>query len=368
MNKKDNLLFFGSDFQVGLTTALSEQILELNNLSEINLYCVSSEKEMEKGLHQKLQSNNVQMTIIRDLDVHKHFKQLANAVEQIIRKKNITHVNVHNNWQLALVSYIKYKRIVSGNFKIIYTIHGYRHNSLIKSFLAIAVIGIALFLFADRVISMSSYVSNKFWFIRYKTDLVFYVMNKPEFVKQENKIYTSPLKMVFPAQFRKGKGQNILIEAVYEYIKKTNDISVRLYLPGDGLLLEQCKYRVNQMNLENNVIFPGKLPHKDVISLYEKSNIALVSSNVETYGRCIAEPFTLGRCVITKRTGVALDIIENNKNGIFFSSGKDLVDILIELHNNPRKIEIIANNAFKDKIVFSTQSVINTYLASIRKS
>lgn len=365
---KTKVLFFCSDYKVGLTTALTEQAIELNKCSELDLYCVSSEKEMEVGLHQKIVDNGIKMTIINSLDVHAGLKNLAEKIAKLIEHNAITHVNVHNNWQLAVVSYVKYMRLQSVKFKIIYTIHGYRHNSAIKSVFAISIIGIALLLFADRVLSMSNYVSKKFWFINYKTDLVFYIMNKPEFNKASNGIVGSPLTMVFPAQFRRGKNQDILIKAVKEYIEKTKDNSVRLYLPGDGVLLNKYKEFTQQLGLDKNVIFPGKLSHRDVVKLYEDSNVALVSSNVETYGRCIAEPFALGRCVITKKTGVALDIIRNYENGIFFSSYKDLADILLRLHNNPSVVERLGNKAFEDKVVFSAPKVVESYVNAIRKA
>lgn len=363
-----NLLFFGSDFAVGLTTALSEQILELKKQPEISLSCVSSEKEMEPGLHQMMRDNEVNMNIIPELDVHKNFILLANSVEKIIEDNKITHVNVHNNWQLAIVSYLKYKRFLPKPFKIIYTIHGYRHNSYLKSILAIGVIGFALLCFADRVISMSSYVSRRFWFVKYKTNLVYYIMNKPEFNKTDNHISASPLKMVFPAQFRKGKNQDLLINAVELYIKKTGDSHIQLYLPGDGYLLKDCQALVKEKNLEENVFFPGKLAHEKVIQLYEDSNIALVSSNVETYGRCIAEPFALGRCLITKKTGVALDIIKDKANGFFFSNETELVSILSFLRKNPQKIIDVANNAFRDKSVFTSEEVMGQYFTAIKNA
>lgn len=229
-------------------------------------------------------------------------------------------------------------------------------------------IGLALMLFTDRVISMSKYVSKRFWFVGYKTDTVFYIMSKPEFNKQENQIANTPLKMVFPAQFRHGKNQDILINAVSKYIEKTNDKSIRLYLPGTGELLETYKNLVRSKGIEENVIFPGKLPHKDVIALYEESNIALVSSNVETYGRCIAEPFALGRCLITKPTGVALDIIKNGVNGYLYNNVNDLVEILVNLRENPELVSQIANQAFEDKKVFSRDNVIKTYLTAINNA
>lgn len=363
-----NLLFFGSDYKVGLTTALTEQILEFNKEKEFNLFCVSSENEMESGLHAKLDNAGIKKEIIQGLDIHSNFKSLSFEIERIIKENNITHVNVHNNWQLTLVSYVKYKRILPAKFKIIYTIHGYRHNSPLKSIFAILMIGIGLLLFADRVISMSSYVSKRFWFVKYKTDLVFYMMNKPEFNKEKNIIEKFPLKMVFPAQFREGKNQDLLIKAVSDYINITKDRTVILYLPGDGYLLEIYKKLAIDLGISDNIVFCGKLPHKEVIELYEKTNIALVSSNVETYGRCIAEPFALGRCLITKDTGVALDIIRNGENGFTYKSQKQLTDILIKLHNKPNLIEYTANNAFRDKEIFSRDSIINSYINSIKKA
>ncbi len=365
---KTKLLFFGSDYMVGLTQALTEQILELQKEDSIELYAVSSQNEMEAGLHQKVKDAGVNMTIVEDLDVHENIKSLAKQVSEVIAKNGITHVNVHNNWQLAVMAYAKYWSRGARNVRIIYTIHGYRHNSFLKSLLAIPMIGLALLLFADRVISMSKYVTRRFWFVGYKTDTVFYIMSKPEFNKQENVIKNLPLKMVFPAQFRHGKNQDLLINAVEKYVAKTNDRSIRLYLPGAGELLDMYKGMVAEKGLDECVVLPGKLAHKEVIKLYEESNIALVSSNVETYGRCIAEPFALGRCLITKPTGVALDIIRDGENGFLYSKEDELVEILVKLKENPSLVSQIANQAFEDKKVFSRDNVIQSYLEVIRKA
>lgn len=365
---KLNLLFFGSDYKVGLTQALTEQLVELNKEATIDLTCVSSENEMESGLHHKLDEAGVKKVIVPGLDVHDQFKDLAKKLQRIIETQGITHVNVHNNWQLALISYVKYRKLIPRKFKIIYTIHGYRHNSFAKSIIAIGVIGLALMLLADRVISMSSYVSKKFWFVGWKTDLVFYMMNKPEFLKTSNLIETQPLAMVFPAQFRDGKRQEILIDAMKIYIDRTGDTTAKLYLPGDGPNRQTMIERANAQGIADNVIFPGKMAHKDIIALYEKCNIALVSSNVETYGRCIAEPFALGRCLMTQKTGVAIDIIKPGINGDFFSDANDLAGKLADFYQNPMKVKSMADNAFGDRVQFSRDSVMNTYLESISKA
>ena len=362
------LLYFCSDYIVGLTQALTEQIEYLSKEDDIELFCISSEKEQEKGLHERLKKTNVNVIILKDLDVHSNFKQLAESIGNVITDKKITHVNVHNNWQLGLLGYLKLNPKFKHKFKLIYTIHGYRHNHPGKAVLAVAMIGGALCLLADRVISMSDYVSRKFWFLSHKIDRVFYIMNKPEYFKDENIIDISSLSMVFPAQFRTGKRQDMLILALDEYIKKTGDLTAVLHLPGDGPLLNEMKKLTAELGLENNVKFYGKISLSKVLELYEHSNIALCSSNVETYGRCIAEPFMLGRCLITQRTGVAGDIIKDGINGFIFKTQDDLTKILIGLHNRPERVREVAMQAFKDRTILFPENVMKSYLVSLSKA
>lgn len=364
-----NLLFFGSDFNVGLTTALTEQILEIQKRKDvINLTAISSDCEMEEGLFNKLKQANVNLNVINDLDIHRNFKTLSRKVENIIKTNNITHINVHNNWQLALVSYIKYKRFIPKKFKIIYTIHGYRNNHFIKSILAICIIGLALLLFADRVICMSSFVRKRFWLVRYKTNLVFYMMSQDEFNKKVNTIETHPLRLIFPARFQYGKNQIDILKALKGYIEESNDQSIHLFLPGEGPLKKECEDFTKDNHLEENVTFPGKISFDKVIDLQNSCNVSIISSTAETYGRCISEPFCLGRCVITRRVGIAEDIIRNNENGFFFNTTSQLKRLLLYLHNNPDRIEKIANQAFKDKEIFSSNNVFEKYYNALLKA
>ncbi len=365
---KLKLLFFCSDYQIGLTQAQTEQVIELCKEKNIELHCVSSEQEQEPGLHKRAKDENVEINIIPHLDVHQNFISLANAINTLIVRHGITHINVQNNWQLALVAYLKYRHLWPRKFKIIYTIHGYRHNSRLKSLAAIGIIGTALLLFADRVISMSSFVSKRFWFIAYKTDIVFYLMNKPEYQKDENSIDGDTLKLVFPAQFRRGKRQEMIIKAVKRYIDETKDRTICLYLPGEGPLLDSMKKIAKDEGINENIIFPGKLMLSDVLNLYNQCNIAVVSSNAETYGRCIAEPFVLGRCLITQKTGVALDIIHDGENGLFFSNSRSLSSLLKKLHDNPNLIVRMGNQAFADRYVFSRDAVMKSYLEALSKA
>lgn len=366
-NVMTSLLYFCSDYQIGLTQAQTSTLVEICKHKDVlNIIPISSQNEQERGLFDTLLQHQIVPYVIKDLDEHKDFKRKVRDISQIIKDQRIEVVNVQNNWQLAIIAYIKHI-IRPRPFKVIYTIHGYRHNSFFKSIPAIAIIGISLLLFTNRVISMSSYVSKRFWFVRYKTDLVFYMMTQPSFNKTKNIINTSPLRLIFPAQFRKGKNQMIIIKAIEEYIKETGDNEIRCDLPGSGELLDEYKSYVNNHNLNQNITFPGKLSLDDVIERTNQSNVAVISSNVETYGRCITEPFCLGRCVVTRSTGIAQDIIHHGENGFLYNSSNDLKKILILLHQQPSLISSCAKQAFIDKKIFHPNTVFHKYLESIEK-
>ena len=79
--------------------------------------------------------------------------------------------------------------------------------------------------------------------------------------------------MIFPAQFRHGKNQDIIIRAFAEHIRRTNDNDSKLVLPGAGDLLSEMKGLTERLGISNRVEFPGLLCKEDVRLLYLKSNI-----------------------------------------------------------------------------------------------
>ena len=101
--------------------------------------------------------------------------------------------------------------------------------------------------------------------------------------------------------------------------------------------------------------FPGLLCKEDVRLLYLKSNIGIVSSNSETFGQSIVEPFVLGRCVISTPVGIANDIIQNGVNGYIYTSQKDLVE----------KFDYLYTHNFKERDLFNWERISQVYKEKI---
>lgn len=355
------VLFFLSSHKIGLTNLLSEQAIYLNKLETLDFDFIAGEKEQEKGLTEYLKSQNISCKRLNGLDDHKEFFRLIGDLKKYINIVQPDIVHVQTNWQLVIAALTK--SLVKKKYKILYTIHGFRHNDRYKSKMALFIIQLLLQIFSSQVYAASSVVYKKFSLIRRKMKILFLgVENK--FFKFEDAATTGniqDIKIIFPGAFREGKNQLSLIKVIRKYIDKTNDNSIRLSLPGFGPLQDSCVHLVEELNLSENVDFPGQLTREDIVDYYRNFNIAIVPTNFETFGHCIAEPFVLGLCLISKKTGVAIDIINKDENGYLFERDDELLEILVDLYHNKSKIENCGVNAFKDREKFRWKDITKQY-------
>ncbi|OUN71483.1 glycosyltransferase family 4 protein [Barnesiella sp. An55] len=361
MNK---LLFFASDFRIGLSALLTDELIAFHQCG-IDIFAIAGENEQECGLTERVKSRNIPITRIKGLDCHANFRMLANTIKEIVVKNSIHIVHVQNNWQLALVAYVKYKLLFKHKIRIIYTLHGFRHNSVWKSCIAQLVIGFALFLFADKVICMCHYLKKKFRLLSYKIVLVPLGVPFTFFTEKLQPLPQNGLQMIFPAQFRHGKNQDVIIRAFAEHIKRTKDDNSKLILPGAGDLLNVMKKLVESLGISDRVEFPGLLSKEDIRQLYLKSNIGIVSSNSETFGQSIVEPFVLGRCVISRPVGIANDIIRNGVNGYIYNHEKELTEIFDNLYAHQELICQIGENNFRERNLFNWERISRVYKEKI---
>ena len=360
------LLFFTSDYRIGQSSLLTDQLIALHN-SGMEFVAISGENEQEKGLKGKTDVLGIDIRRIEGLDIHTHFVKLAKQIANIINHEDIQCVHVQNNWQMLLVVYAKFILLRRFNLKIVYTLHGFRNNSPIKSIIARMLIGTMLLLFARKVICMSTFLKRKFYFLGKKAVLIPLGISDEYFLEEHPPLPQNGLQMIFPAQFRKGKNQDLIIRAFARHIKNCNDAESHLYLPGNGELLQDIKSLSSHLGLADRVSFPGFSSKQEVLQMYLNSNIGIVSSNSETFGQCIVEPFVLGRCVLSTHVGIADDILKDGENGFFFSSENDLVRLLDQLYQHPSMINKAGVMNYQQRNMFAWKSVTERYVDMIRK-
>jgi glycosyltransferase involved in cell wall biosynthesis len=361
------ILFFLSSHKIGLSSLLTEQALYYKQLKHVDFTFIAGENEQEQSLRQRLEAQNISYKIIHGLDEHKDFLNLIKEFKLHVDSVKPDVVHVQTNWQFVIAVATKF--FITKKYKIFYTIHGYRNNHKYKSLIALLLIQLLLYFFANTVFAASKIVFQKFWLIQKKLQVLYLGVEENFFTRTSSIVHdVKSIKMIFPGQFREGKNQYALINTVAKYIHLTGDNSITLSLPGEGQLKDECLALCKKLKLEKNVIFPGHVTRDTIIQHYEACNVAVIPSNSETFGHSIAEPFVLGMCVISRNTGIAMDVIENAHNGFIFETDEELLSILVNLNQNKSLIQKCANNAFENRALFKWNTLSNQYQKFVLES
>jgi len=113
------------------------------------------------------------------------------------------------------------------------------------------------------------------------------------------------------------KGLQTLLEAL-KMLKK-NIPSVRLIVVGEGDMKSEYKKRIIAMELENSVIFAGRLSGEKLAERYQQAHVFALPSRNESFGMVILEAMASELPVIATNSGGIPWLIEHNRNGLVFS-------------------------------------------------
>lgn len=83
----------------------------------------------------------------------------------------------------------------------------------------------------------------------------------------------------------KVKGQDLLLKA----IKKINDKNVRLHIAGDGSEFNNLRALARDLGISAQVTFHGFLSHKEISKLYQKMDLAVLTSYSESFPLVLLE-------------------------------------------------------------------------------
>lgn len=100
-----------------------------------------------------------------------------------------------------------------------------------------------------------------------------------------------------------------------DVFRKINDKQAILLVAGDGPLKSKLIQKVQNLGLEDKVIFTGFVPEESKVKIYNLSDIVLLPSTKEGFGMIVAEAGACGKPVIASDNSSLPEIIKNNKTG-----------------------------------------------------
>lgn len=137
----------------------------------------------------------------------------------------------------------------------------------------------------------------------------------------------------------KNKGVIYLIKA-FKIIKEQIHSAKLIIIGGRDKELEK--------HASKEIIFLGKIPHKEVIRYYKKANVIVMPSIWMENSPFVAyEALSSGRPMIASKRGGIPDLVINNKTGLLTkpASPKDIAEKTIMILNNQKLFNKLAKNA-----------------------
>lgn len=152
------------------------------------------------------------------------------------------------------------------------------------------------------------------------------------------------------------KGHHILFKALAIVKKRFPDF--KCYIPGEELsTFDNLKRRTGYMmyllklirdnNLQDNVIYTGRMSSEGMADMIAKSNIYVMPSIVENHSSSLIEAMIVGAPSISSLVGGTASLITPNKNGILYNSldAESLAGNIIRLFEDEKLLRSIARNS-----------------------
>ncbi|MES2537643.1 MAG: TIGR04063 family PEP-CTERM/XrtA system glycosyltransferase [Pseudomonadota bacterium] len=154
----------------------------------------------------------------------------------------------------------------------------------------------------------------------------------------------------FIGSFYAYEGLNILLQAMPAMLLENPD--VRLLLVGGGPQDKQLKAQAKQLNIEDKVIFTGRVPHEQVQRYYNLIDV-LVYPRLKMRLTDLVTPLkpleamAQGRLVAASDVGGHLELIEDGKTGALFEAGNPdaLARKVLDLLNQPERWPLLRRDA-----------------------
>jgi len=151
----------------------------------------------------------------------------------------------------------------------------------------------------------------------------------------------------FLGYLTKGKGVENLIKAIHSVRKKVDN--VKLYIGGIGPNMQKLKKLVQNLDLQENVIFLGYLNNKEKFSYMKSMDIFVLPSYWESFPIVLLEAMACGKPIITTNVGGNPYAVQNGENGFLLQPGNwdEISEKLIYLFQNKKLMNEMGEKSLK---------------------
>jgi glycosyltransferase involved in cell wall biosynthesis len=132
--------------------------------------------------------------------------------------------------------------------------------------------------------------------------------------------------IIFAGRLIKEKNIDILIKSVH--LAREEIPNIKCFIIGDGPERAKLEKIVDELDIQNNIIFKGFIEnYGDLISYMKSSKVFLLPSSREGFGIVVIEANACGLpvIVINHKMNAAVDLIENGENGFISEQSESAI-------------------------------------------
>jgi len=229
--------------------------------------------------------------------------------------------------------------------------------------------------YADKIICVSNKSAENFKNWKYKEEKVVTIYNgidlnifneniKGDRIRREFNLTENDILITYIALISPRKMQHITIQSAKEVLKKFPNCKFLIigeHSPREVDYINGLKEMVR--GYEDKIIFTGF--RRDIPEICAASDINLLISSDEGFGRVILEAGAMGVLTIGTNIGGIPEVIEDNKTGLLIppNNSEKLTETILQLIENPTLRQMFGNNA-RERI--RTQFSIQTHTLQIQ--
>lgn len=172
---------------------------------------------------------------------------------------------------------------------------------------------------------------------------------KPPLPHQRHRVrqlsMSSDVNLCMVSSLHRGKGHGNAIDALPFIIETYRNCRLHIVGDGDDVYLQQLKRRAHQLGVSDHIVWHGYL--SDPRELIYQSDIFLMCSTMEAFGRVTVEALSVGCPVVGARSGGTTEIIEDQITGLLYrpNDARDLAEKVVFLLNDFMTRKALSQNA-----------------------
>lgn len=122
--------------------------------------------------------------------------------------------------------------------------------------------------------------------------------------------------------------------------------NTKLLIVGDGPHMDALKGIAKDLNIEEQVVFVGRVPWENVSTYYALADVFVSASKTETQGLTIIEAMASNRPVVVYDDDNVKGLIKHDQSGLLFTSNLGLATSVVDVLTNESKANHLAQQGY----------------------